>query len=71
MRSPVSEGLLDGNYYTSTSREVLMANAWDVDGDFEYVQFFVNGANSVLQFKGDNNNLSSTELTIEIKVRAF
>ena len=54
IRSPQAKPVGEELYYTSRSREVLMANAWDVDGDLKYVQFFVNGANAVLQFTDQN-----------------
>jgi hypothetical protein len=54
IRSPQAKPVGEELYYTSSSREVLMANAWDVDGDLKYVQFFVNGANAILQFTDQN-----------------
>ena len=39
------------DFFTSTSREVIFGNGWDVDGDYKSTQFYVNGANVILQFK--------------------
>ena len=39
------------DFFTSTSRVVIFGNGWDVDGDYKSTQFYVNGANVILQFK--------------------
>ena len=70
LRNPYAD-----DFFTSTSRVVIFGNGWDVDGDYKSTQFYVNGANVILQFKqqplpGDTIEIEGDEtnrqlLTIE------
>ena len=42
---------------------VLLANGWDIDGDYQWTEFYVNGANALIQFK---ENLDPDEIKTKI-----
>ena len=52
------------NLYTSGSRDMLWVWADDRDGDLESTQFFVNGANAVIQIRDTPSVLDDLNLTI-------
>ena len=52
------------NLYTSGSRDMLWVWADDRDGDLDSTQFFVNGANAVIQIRETPSALDDLNLTI-------
>ncbi|MEC8243866.1 MAG: hypothetical protein VX038_03390 [Verrucomicrobiota bacterium] len=51
LKNPMNE-----TTYTSSSKDVLLANGWDPDGDYDWTEFYVNGANAQIQFNENPEN---------------
>ncbi len=58
LKSPI-----ENEFFTSSSKIVLLGNGWDIDGDYKWTDFYVNGANELIQFK---QNPREDEIFIKI-----
>ena len=52
------------NLFTSGSKDIVWAWSDDRDGDLSYLQFYINGANAVIQFR--SNPISGDTLSVQL-----